>query len=549
MEERQVDLAWLGEASSPLWPLGEVYCVPPEPEALRGFVAQSLESTTASAWLFWDGSLGDPDPGVVEKVLAQPGDLWHAGLLLGTGGKPALFDFVSPTWMLNRDPAPQIEATSWRLSLRACLLPVEVVRQMGFIHAGFRTLESAALELGHRYIRRGVLMRHIPWLVEWPPMARPAALPLEDQLRFVYYRMGRMWGRWALVRAVLSGTVNAFEAVGAWREVCQFERPADPPPYVGPVRSTFSHVEGVPGVSVIIPTIDRYPYLRPLLDQLRGQTIPPREIVVIDQTPGDRRDTMLEPDFTDLPLNLLILDQAGQCSSRNAGLQVASGNYILFIDDDDEVPPDLIERHLENLLRFDAPVSCGTAHEVGAGPPPDDFTHIRASDVFPAGNTLIRREALFDSGLFDLAYERGARADGDIGMRIYLTGQLMIYNPEISVLHHHVPRGGLRTHKARAVTYGGSRSSIAVRHLPGVTEIYLAYRYFTPRQVREMLWLRVSGTFSIRGGLGRKVLKALVSFCLLPDTLWRIHLRRRKARRVLQTYPQIPLLNPPAEQE
>ncbi|MBN1121751.1 MAG: glycosyltransferase family 2 protein [Anaerolineae bacterium] len=540
--DRQVDLIWMGESAPPPWPLGEVRRVSSEPDGLCNFMVGALESTAASAWLFWDSALGNPDPGTIEKVLSLPGDVWHAGLLLGMDRKPALFDFVSPTWMLNRDPDPLIEATSWRLSLRACLLPVEVVRQMGFLRVGFETLEGAALEMGHRYIRRGVLVRHIPWLIDWPPVEEPMSLPIEEQLWFIYYRARRMWSRWALMRAILSGTVNPFDAVGAWREVCRSVRSADPPPYVDPAREIITTGDQPPRVSIIIPTIDRYPYLRTLLDQLRGQTIQPQEIIVIDQTPKDRRDMTLEADFADLPLRLLTLEQAGQCSSRNAGLQSASGDYILFIDDDDEVPLDLIEGHLENMRRFDTPVSCGTAHEVSAGPLPEDFTYIRASDIFPTNNALIRREVLRGSGLFDLAYERGARADGDIGMRIYLSGQLMVYNPEISVLHHHAPRGGLRTHKARAITYGSSRNSLTARHLPAVTEIYLAYRYFMPRQVREMLWLRIFGTFSIRGGWGRKLLKALISLCLLPDTLWRIHLRHRKARLMLRDYPQIPRL-------
>jgi hypothetical protein len=62
-----------------------------------------------------------------------------------------------------------------------------------------------------------------------------------------------------------------------------------------------------------------------------------------------------------------------------------------------------------------------------------------------------------------------------------------------------------------------------------------------------MLWLRVFGTFSIRGGWGRRLLKGLIAFCLLPDTLWRIHLRHRIARLMLRDYPQIPNLTRPTE--
>ena len=165
------------------------------------------------------------------------------------------------------------------------------------------------------------------------------------------------------------------------------------------------------------------------------------------------------------------------------------------------------------------------------------------SDVFPTNNTLVKRSTLERSGLFDLAYEYGPRADGDLGMRIYLDGALMVLNPEIRVLHHHAPVGGLRAHRARAVTYASSRQSLWHRHLPAITEIYLARRYFTTEQVRESLLLRILGTLVARGGRGRRVLKALIGGLLLPHTLFVVARRYRQATKMLEEFPQIPSLD------
>jgi glycosyltransferase involved in cell wall biosynthesis len=295
-------------------------------------------------------------------------------------------------------------------------------------------------------------------------------------------------------------------------------------------------------VTVLIPTLDRYRHLRKLLSQLRDQTIKPLEIIVVDQTPVERRDTILGDDFSDLPLTIIYLDHPGQCSSRNSGLKLAKGDHVLFLDDDDEISSTLLEAHLRNLLRFDADVSSGVADEVGAGPLPDEFQVLRISDVFPTNNTLIRRTALQDSGLFDLAYDHGSRADGDLGMRVYLSGALMVLNPEIRVLHHRANKGGLRTHGARVITYASSRRSLLQRHLPSATEIYLSKRYFTEMQVREMLWICAFSTFSIRGGIFRKILKAIISLILLPNTLHQIRKNYRTALRMHEDYPQIPTL-------
>ena len=164
--------------------------------------------------------------------------------------------------------------------------------------------------------------------------------------------------------------------------------------------------------------------------------------------------------------------------------------------------------------------------------------HVLTRHLWSDGK-LFRKDVLYCSGLFDLAYERGQRADGDLGMRVYLSGALMVLNPDIRILHHHAPRGGLRSHKARVITYASSRKYITHRHIPSITEIYLAKRYFTPRQVREELWLRVFGTFSLKGSWWRKILKVLVSIVYLPHTLWVIRTRMREAVSMLRIYPQI----------
>jgi glycosyltransferase involved in cell wall biosynthesis len=541
---KRVDLILLGGSESDYpWTMGRVWPVTASTEALHGAVLHLQQHLCgAKAFLFWDRELGRPNPDIIQKVLTCPGDVWHAGLGLGLHGLPGLIDFVAPTWMLSHDPPADTEATSWRISLRCCLVRPEVFRQMGGVHPEFISLAGAGLEMGHRYATRGVLTRHIPWLLPQRLSCRVPEIPFEDEFRFIYYRFGGRWSKWALLRGVLTRYISPAMAFKAWREIACRPRPAIPAPFVhnGP---SISPELGNPRVSVLIPTLKRYPYLRKLLAQLSHQTIKPQEILLIDQTPPETRDLNLKLDFHDLPLQIIYLDQAGQCSARNVGLARAAGEFILFLDDDDEVSPDLIEAHVRNLKRFQADVSSGVAKVVGGDPLPENFTYLRLSDVFPTGNTLIDRRILESSGLFDLAYNKGTGEDHDMGMRIYLGGGYMILNPGISVLHHQAPAGGLRAHKARTITYASSRQSLIQRHLPSKTEIYLAKRYCTPRQVRESLWLRTLGTFSLRGPWWRRGLKIIIGFWLLPHTWRQIKSREREAERMLQAYPQIPAVS------
>jgi glycosyltransferase involved in cell wall biosynthesis len=539
---RGVDLIWMStDVAPPEWPLGAVRQVDLSPAAITHLIDTSIQATGAEAWLFWDGTLGAPDPERIARVMSLPGDLWHAGLRLGCSALPQILDFIAPTWLFNRDPDPSIEATSWRLSLRACLVRLDVLRQMGGVRREFDSLEGAALEMGHRYISRGVLTRHVPWMLGDVPANPATERPsFQDELRFAYYRFGARWAKWALMRAVLTRHVGIHQALASWSVVRKSSRPPDPPPLRRHVAEQTS--ESTARVSVIIPTVDRYPYLRTLLEQLRTQSIRPCEIFVIDQTAPEHRDSTLAQDFADLPLHVLWRDHPGQCSSRNAALQIATGDYFLLLDDDVEVQPSLIEAHLRILSGLHCSVSSGEVEEVGVSPRLATPAHVRASNVCPAGNTLLHRSALQAAGTFDLAYERGSRADGDLGMRLYLSGCLMVRNPDASVLHHRAPRGGLRRHGARVITYASSRTRVGHRRLPETTELYFAHRYFSPDQVREALWLTAIGTFSIRGSLVRKALKLTIGVLYLPLTVLRLRRASRDAVRMMRRFPQIPLM-------
>ena len=534
-----VDLFLLGDSEGfQGWLMGEVVFCSPEPAAFISLVQEHLSKTKADALLFWDASFPLPSTDLVEQLLNSTSDVWHAGPKMGLSGKPEIIDYVSPTWMLNRDPDPYQEATSWRLSLRACLFRTEVLRQMGGPDPVFETLDGAGLELGFRCIRAGVFIRHAPDLLPTVSDDQIEEISFLDQLRFVRLGYGGKWVKWASFRRLLDKPREIFSIIRAQKKIKDTTNKKTKTIYK---RTPPDSVTPKPArVSVLIPTIRRYPYLRTLLGQLREQTIPPHEIIVVDQTPESERDLDLPKDFADLPIQWNYLDQAGQCSSRNEGLKQASGDFILFVDDDDEVSPDLIERHLRNLFFYQCLVSSGVALEPGQKELPADFRFLRLSDVFPTNNSMIRKVVLKKSGLFDLAYDHGQRADHDLGMRLYLAGELMILDPAICVLHHHAPMGGLREHKARVDTYAQSRKSVSHFSLLTVSDFYLAKRYFTPKQVQELQFINLLGTFSLHGSRWRKFAKAVVALFSLPKNLKSLNKRSKIADQWLQTYPQIP---------
>lgn len=520
-----------GESS---WPLGPTLFA----RTTRDLARVCDDMPDCEGVLFWDQSLGAPESDSVLEAWSRPGDVWHLGLQLGMAGQPDVLRSVLPTWMLSRDPDPFAEASSWRLSLRACLIRRQILERFGGPDGDFQTLAGASLELGFRLVRGGALVRNQPLLSRARTSMPHEILPMEDEVRFLSRTVGIKWTLWALLREASRGRVSHAISglVFLWNRV-QPGASALEPVRAQPTDTYPGVLDG--RVSVVIPTLDRYDFLLQVLDQLKLQTVPPYEVWIVDQSELERRNDLAEL-FPSLPIRQLELDPPGQCRARNLALRHLTGDFVLFIDDDDEIEPDLIERHLGHLEAYELDVSCGVAHETGSQLP-EDFLHARLSDVFPTNNSMVRRSALLASGMFDLAYDHGARADADLGMRLYLSGALMRMDPSISVVHHHAPRGGLRSHRARVHTYASSRLRLRTKHLPSETELYLALRYFEPPNARERLLHAAFGTLiTHQRRWDSRIAKSIYGSLTMPSTLWTLWRSLSQARRLLERFPQIP---------
>ncbi len=515
-------------------PLGEV---PHTPLGLRSIEAPA----GAAALLLVEDGLPEPTPELLGALLAGPGHAWHAGLLLGHAGHPVAWNTICHgRSMLSRDVDPAIGSTSWKVSARMLLVRTEVLERLGGFEDRFDTASGAALDAGLRWIQHGALVRHEPELLGGSAPDPSGPPTWADGIRTVRARLGSRWAAWAIARGLRSRSLARAELAACVRAL---REPAPPAPKAGDLSRPAA--VGGPAdpvrVTVLVPTVGRYPFVEPLLAQLAEQTRPPDEVVVVDQNPVEaRRDlTSVAPG---LPVVVHHLLPPGQCSARNLGLRAATGTHVLFLDDDDEIPADLIERHLAVLADPAVAVSCGLVDDAESGPAPASLRHRQVGTTFPTNNAMIRRTVLEQTGLFDPTYDRGSRADHDLGMRSYLAGNLHVYDPSPQVFHHHAPMGGLRTHGARVRTRGNSRSTIVERHLRTPTDIYLGLRYHTVDQVREDLALSAFATLTGQGSRARRVARLVVQFALLPNTLARNRAVYREGEALLAARPPIPTL-------
>lgn len=109
-----------------------------------------------------------------------------------------------------------------------------------------------------------------------------------------------------------------------------------------------------PTVSVVIPTFNRAELLTRALESVRGQTVAPTEVLVVDDNSPDRTPQVMR-EFEGLPLRCIRHEtNKGGSATRNTGIRAAAGEVIAFLDDDDRWLPQKLERQLDALGDCDA---------------------------------------------------------------------------------------------------------------------------------------------------------------------------------------------------
>lgn len=97
-------------------------------------------------------------------------------------------------------------------------------------------------------------------------------------------------------------------------------------------------------VTVIIPTYNRRESLARALDSVIAQTVRPLEILVIDDGSTDETEEFLAEAFGDV--RYFFQENRGVSAARNRGIAEARGDWIAFLDSDDEWKPEKLERQL-----------------------------------------------------------------------------------------------------------------------------------------------------------------------------------------------------------
>jgi len=120
-------------------------------------------------------------------------------------------------------------------------------------------------------------------------------------------------------------------------------------------------MERVVEVSIIIPVYNTEKYLNKCLDSLINQTLENIEIICVDDGSSDNSLEILNKyAFGDSRIKVISQANKKQGSARNAGIKIAKGNYIGFVDSDDYVASDYFEKLYKIALNNNSDIACGS---------------------------------------------------------------------------------------------------------------------------------------------------------------------------------------------
>lgn len=230
-------------------------------------------------------------------------------------------------------------------------------------------------------------------------------------------------------------------------------------------------IKSNPLISVVIPTLNRYEYLRDVLKDLESQTYKNFEVIIVDQTDD------FQANFYkgwNLNLHFWFQEEKALWKARNEAIQFSKGDYILLYDDDSLVQSDWIFQHLKTLDFFDADISSGVSISKIGAEVPKHYSYFRWSEQLDTGNVLMERTIFEKIGLFDRQFEKQRMGDGEYGLRAYLAGFKNISNHRAKRIHLKVSQGGLR----QMGSWDGWRPKKLFGPRPFPSVLYLSRKYF-----------------------------------------------------------------------
>lgn len=117
-------------------------------------------------------------------------------------------------------------------------------------------------------------------------------------------------------------------------------------------------------ISVVIPLYNKAPHITKAVESVLAQTDPPDEVIVVDDGSTDGGGDLVLPYCEKYGVRLVRQENAGESAARNRGVEIASNQYVAFLDADDWWLPNHISTLRRLIARFPAASLFSTAHVI-----------------------------------------------------------------------------------------------------------------------------------------------------------------------------------------
>ena len=210
-------------------------------------------------------------------------------------------------------------------------------------------------------------------------------------------------------------------------------------------------MHGVPSTSVVMPTYNRRWLLPRILGSLLGDPALDELIVVVDGSLDGSYDLLCDVARSELKLKPQLIPNVGEAAARTHGVQQATGEIVVILDDDVEAAPGLVSHHVRH--HADHPDLLVVGYMPVADPEPlgarlyaDRYEqHCQQWIEHPetvlrtlwAGNISLRRKAYLDVVARPSQHRYDFHADRVFGLRCAEAGLRGVFDPTCQGIHHY----------------------------------------------------------------------------------------------------------------
>jgi glycosyltransferase involved in cell wall biosynthesis len=365
---------------------------------------------------------------------------------------------------------------------------------------GYTSSVSEQIDIAYKRLQSG-------WIPQFNSKLNPLQyqniISVKDNYIFINRYFSKTQVLWVLMIRLLYFN-NPLAELYSYLQALKYKRvKIESKDYIDFARFKSALIESKPLVSVIIPTLNRYEYLKDVLADLEKQDYNQFEVIICDQS-----EPVIETFYEGWKLNIQLIQQEEKALwlARNRCIKKSNGDYILLFDDDSRVEEDWISKHLNCLDFFQVSVSAGVTHTLVGGGAGRKDTYFHLGDVFDTGNAMVSREVFAKVGLFDRQFEKQRMGDSEFGIRSLLGGFLIVANPFAKRIHLKVETGGLR----QMGSWDAVRPNnlVAPRPIPSV--LYLIRKYHSVNEAILYLIKNIPQSYIPYKFKGKKEAKLLI---------------------------------------